>query len=128
MKTWNDVLSLSFKKVRRSRGKCKGLDPEIKQLMQEERNVKKDWVEGREKGEKLNCLQAEISQKIAENVEAAMAEKVHKISLSKCPQAEVFKIRRNINRTESMDFPLSDTKGNVRVTKEGIDEVISPHF
>ena len=128
MKTWNDVLSLSFKKVRRSRGKCKGLDPEIKQLMQEERTVKKDWVEGREKGEKLNCLQAEISQKIAENVEAAMAEKVHKISLSKCPQAEVFKIRRNINRTESMDFPLKDTKGNVRVSKEGIDEVISSHF
>ena len=128
MKIWNDILSISFKKVRRSLGNCKGMDPEIKQLMQEERNVKREWIEGCEKDERLNSLQTEISQRIAENVETAMAEKVQKIFLSKCPQAEVFKIRRNINRSESLDFPLKDTKGNIRVSKDGIDEVISSHF
>ena len=71
--------------------------------------------------EKLNCLQAEISQKIAENVEAAMAAKVQKIYLSKRTQAEGFKFRWNINRTESLNFPLKDTNGNIILNKEGHD-------
>ena len=128
MKIWNDILSKSFEKVRRSKGNCQGLDPAIKQLMQEERNVKRDWIEGKEKEEKLSSLQAEISRGIAANIESKMEEKVYKVTSAKCPQAEVFKIRRNVNITERLDFPLKDTNGNIRVTKQGIDGVISAHF
>ena len=50
------------------------------------------------------------------------------ISSAKYPQAEVFKIRRNATKTPNLDFPLKDMNGNTRVTKEGIDEVITSHF
>ena len=128
MKIWNDILSISFKKVRKSKGNCRGLDHEIKQLMSEERNVKKEWDDGKAKEEKLNSLRGEISRKIAANIEAEMENKLHKITSAKCPQAEVFRIRRNINKTESLDFPLKDSDGNIKVTRQGIDEVISSHF
>ena len=95
--------------------------------MVEERNVK-GWNDGKKKEEKLSSLQAEISQKIAANVEAEMESKVHKVTSSQNPQSEVFKIRRKINKTENLDFPLKDSDGNIRVGREGIDHVISSHF
>ena len=127
MKLWNGAMARSFRKVRKSKGSCRGLDSEIKQLMSEERNVKK-WNDSREKEEKLKDIRAEISQRIAANIETEMKNKVHSITSAKCPQAEVFKIRRNMNKTENLDFPLKDSDGNIRVTKQGIDEVISSHF
>ena len=42
MNVWNDVLSKSFKKVRRSANNKKGMDCDIKQLMNEEVNIKKE--------------------------------------------------------------------------------------
>ena len=128
VKLWNEVLSKSFRKVRKSKGRCRGLDGDIKQLMSEERNVKKNWNDSREKEEKLRDIREEISQRIAANIETEMKSKVHSVTTAKCPQAEVFKIRRNIRKTENLDFPLKDSDGNVRVTKQGIDKVISSHF
>ena len=128
MDLWNDVLSQSFKKVRRSSNKERGIDRNIKQLMVKEGNIKRDLPDGKDKEEKLSQIRAEIGRRIAENIEKMMEHKVEKISEAKCPQAEVFRIRKNFTRTENLDFPLKDRNGNIRVTKNGIDEVISSHF
>ena len=128
MKVWNETLSKSFKKVRASNKRRSGVDERTKKLMQEERNIKKEWSDGKEKEEKLEEIRSEIGSNIANNIEEAMEEKLQKISLAKCPQAEVFKIRRDAKKTQNLDFPLKDIDGNTRVTKEGIEEVITSHF
>ena len=128
MNMWDQVLSKSFEKVRPSSNRVKGVDNNVRSLMQEERKIKKEWSEGQDKEKKLNDIRSEISSNIATNIEHAMEEKVQKIACAKCPQAEVFKIRRNATKTENLDFPLKDVHGNIRVTKEGIDEVIASHF
>ena len=128
MRLWNEVIDKSFKKVRRSTKSIQGVDEEIKELIREERIVKKEWKSGQEKDKKLEAIRSEISWKIAENVEESMITKMKEVTASKCPQAEVFKVRRNVAKTEIVDFPLKDENGNIRVTREGIDEVISNHF
>ena len=128
MNIWNDVLSKSFKKVRRSKSNLRGVDHDIKQLMSEERSVKKEWQDGKVKEEKLTELRTHISDRIAENIEKIMEDKIEKLKVAKCPQAEVFKIRRNAMKQDNLDFPLKDKNGNIRVTKQGLDEVISSHF
>ena len=42
-KLWNNTLKNSFKKVRRSKNKVKGLDYHVKKLLKEEREVKNKW-------------------------------------------------------------------------------------
>ena len=128
MTVWNDALARSFKKVRRSANDKRGIDHGIKQLILEERDIKKEMPDGKEKEVKLKEIRTEIGCRIADNIEKVMESKVEKISSAKCPQAEVFKIRKNFSRTENLDFPLKDNNGNIRVTHQGIDEVISSHF
>ena len=128
MKVWDDAIDKSFKKVRSSTKRMKGIDESIKKLMNEERVVKRDWLNGQCKDAKLEQVRTEISDKIAKNIEKEMEKKIEEIASSKCPQAEVFKVRRNMAKTISMDFPLKDERGNIRVSKEGIDNVISTHF
>ena len=128
MEVWNNALSKSFKKVRASKNRQSGVDDKTKKLIQEERIVKKEWKEGKEKDTKLEEIRNEISSNIATNIEQSMEEKLQNISSAKYPQAEVFKIRRNATKTPNLDFPLKDMNGNTRVTKEGIDEVITSHF
>jgi hypothetical protein len=125
---WNETLTQSFKKVKRSKNRTSGLDCDIKELIHEEREVKVSWKEGMEKQQKLVLIREEISLKIAANLEKSSKEKLNDIANSKCPHAEVFKIRKNTKRSERMDFPLKDVNGNIRVSKRGIDEVISNHF
>ena len=128
MDVWNIVLSKSFKKVRRSLNDKRGIDQTIKQLMNKEGSIKRKFPDGKEKEEKLNEIRAEIGNRIAENIEKAMEHKVEKISQAKYPQAEVFKIRKSFSRTENLDFPFKDKNGNIRVSRNGIDEVISTYF
>ena len=104
------------------------MDGETKKLLQEERSVKKEWREGKEKDIKLEDIRSEISRNIAANIEQEMEEKLQKISDAKYPQAEIFKVRKNIKKSQNLDFPLRDINGNIRVTREGIDEVITSHF
>ena len=127
-KVWNETLKRSFKTVKRSKNRTVGVDSEIKELMLKEREVKGEWKVGVEKQEKLDQIREEISKKISVNLEKSTKEKIDNIAKSKCPQAEVFKIRKSIRKSESMDFPLKDMNGNVRVSKQGIDQVISDHF
>ena len=105
-----------------------GMDDEIKELMKEERMVKSEWKDGKEKETKLENIRLKISKNIAENIEMEMEKKVEQITTARYLQAEIFKIRRNMKKIENMDFPLKDKDGNVRVSKEGIDEVISTYF
>jgi hypothetical protein len=97
-------------------------------LVKEERKVKKEWISSAEKDKRLDEIREEVSIRIAKNLEDAADEKLRKLCTSSCPPAEVFKIRRHRKKTECLDFPLKDKKGNIRVTREGIDEVISDHF
>ncbi len=69
-----------------------------------------------------------ISVAIASNVKAEMEKKMEKLMNSSCPQAEVFKVRRESKKNVAMDFPLKDHEGIIRVSREGIDKVISDHF
>ena len=125
---WNELLTQSFKKIKRSKNTTGGLDCEVKELMQEEREVKLEWKVGVEKQQKLSEIQEKVGKKIAINLEKSSKEKLSNLANSKCPHAEVFKIRKNTKKSENMDFPLKDVNGNIRVTKQGIDEVISNHF
>ena len=59
--------------------------------MNEERVVKRDWLNGQCKDAKLDQVRYEISDKIANNIEKEMEKKIEEIASSKCPQAEVFK-------------------------------------
>ena len=126
--SWNSTMQESFKKVRRSKKRVKGVDQHVKTLIQQEREVKKSCPDGQEKENKLIMLQEEISAHIAFNVERNLEVELSKIEQSKCPQAEVFKVRKNYNRKVSTDFPLKDIDGNIKVTRNEIDEVISAHF
>ena len=128
MKIWDDTIQKSFKKVTRSSKSIRGVDEHIKNLMHEERRIKKEYHKEQNKSGKLEQIRKEISERLTENMEKEMQKKVEEISGSKCPQAEVFKIRRQMTKTENLDFPLKDEKGNIRVTAEGIDEVINKHF
>ena len=128
MKIWDDTIQKSFKKVTRSSKSIRGVDEHIKNLMHEERRIKKEYHKEQNKSGKLEQIRKEISERLTENMEKEMQKKVEEISGSKYPQAEVFKLRRQMTKTENLDFPLKDEKGNIRVTAEGIDEVINKHF
>ena len=63
MKVWDDAIHKSFKKVRSSTKRIKGVDESIKKLMNEERIVKRDWLNGQCKDAKLDQVRSEISEK-----------------------------------------------------------------
>ena len=59
----------------------------------------------------MEAIRSEISWKIAENVEESMITKMKEVTASKCPQAEVFKVRRNVAKTEIVVVRSSVTSG-----------------
>ena len=61
---WNQTMNSSFKKVRRSKKRMKGLDQHVKKLIQEEREIKKTMKDGKDKEDRLGQLQEEISANI----------------------------------------------------------------
>ena len=124
---WDVVINKSFKICRPSKNRMKGIDDRVKRLMEMERDIKSRG-QSEMKQNKLLEIQKEIGETIAENIKLEMENKLEKITQSSCPQAEVFKIRRETKRNVSMDFPLKDKSGNIRVSRDGIDTVISDHF
>ncbi len=116
MERWNSAISSSFKLARPSKNRRKGIDEHVKQLMNEERKLK-NQVDSVEKKRKLVQLHDMISEAIADNVKDEMEKKMEKLRNSSCPQAEVFKVRRESKKTESMDFPLKDWEGNVSLER-----------
>ena len=66
---WKEVMEDSFKKVKKSRNRSSGIDDEVKELVKEERKVKKEWSGGTEKDRRLIEIREEVSIKIAKNLE-----------------------------------------------------------
>ena len=77
-------------------------------MINQERVVKKEWLNGHCKDTKLDKVRSEISDKIVKNIEKDMEKEIREMASSKCLQAEVFKIRKNIAKTINIDFPLKD--------------------
>ena len=127
MVKWEKSMVQSFKKIS-PRNAVKGLDRDIKDLMEKERWIKKNVLDNAERCIKLSVVRKKISDLLEKNLSHEMSEKVIKVSTSKNPQAEIFKIRRECKTNVRVDFPLKDGEGNVQVTKQGIDKVISVHF
>ncbi len=128
MKRWNVAFNQSFDLIKPSNKRIKGVDQEVKLLLARERSIKSSTKEADVKEKELKEIQNKISTMIAKNLSNEMQEKIHKLSEASCPHAEVFKIRRNNKRSVNLDFPLKDVKGHIRVTRDGVDEVISHHF
>ena len=74
------------------------------------------------------AIRSEIGESIAENLRLEMEDKLDRVKKASCPQAEVFKIRKQYKKSIPMDFPLKDINGKIRVTRAGVDEVITDHF
>ncbi len=125
---WDDIVNTSFARVTHSNKTMGGVDSEVKELMIIERLVKSKVKDGELDEEMLAALQNDIADKIETNLRDRMMEQIDNVVNSKCPEAEVFKVRRHFNNNVVTDFPLRDDEGNVQVTKEGLDGVINKHF
>ena len=65
---------------------------------------------------------------ISQNRSREMEDSVKKVLVSSNPYSEVFKIRKNLKKKETVAFPLRDSRGNLQVDKNGIDLVVNDHF
>ena len=73
-------------------------------------------------------IRKKINVQIEENRNKDVVERMEKIEGAKCPQSEIFKIRRERNAVQKIGFPLKDKDGKIQVTKYGIDQVVKQHF
>ena len=128
MLKWNNVMKKSFQVVKPSRNTRKGVDPDVKALLKEEKRIRNTVQDKAEKGRRLAVLQREIGEKISANVSAEIESKVQGIIKSDKPQSKVFGVRRNMKKSLNIGFPLKDKHGTVQVSKHGIDGVINQHF
>ena len=125
---WSDAINQSFEKITPKR-KCKsGITEEVRDLMREERWVRKNVLENPERGRRIAGIRKKINVQIEENRNKDVVERMNKIQGAKCPQSEIFKIRRERNAVQKIGFPLKDQGGKIQVTKSGIDQVVKKHF
>ena len=118
----------AFEKVSVHNKMTNGITKEVKELLQEERNIRENVLQNPERGRKIYEIQQRIQKKIVENVEKECKVKIGNIINAKNPQSEVFKVRRNFKKPENIGFPLKDKNGIVRNDKNEIDKVINEHF
>ena len=99
----------------------------VKELLKLERDcTMKDETE--QSKQELKLIHEEIAVVISKNIRKEMESKLECLVKSKSPQNDVFKIRKGFKKNVSIDFPLKDKYGSIRVTREGIDQVIDSHF
>ena len=106
LKGWNKLMERSFHIVKPSKTIKRGIDGDLKKLLDEEKWVRKNIKENPERGRRIAQLQKCISKRIAENISKEMEEKVKNIIEAENPLAKVFKVRRNVNHTVNLDFPI----------------------
>ena len=128
MSKWNNSIRNSFQEVRPSKNRQRGVDPEVKNLLKEEKMIRRSVSDNVEKGRRISEVQKQISQKIASNLVAETEAKVIEIVEADNPQSKVYNIRRSIKKNNNIDFPLKDSNGVLQVSKSGVDKVISKHF
>ena len=125
---WDSALKSSFHVVKPNKSTLRGVNPEIKLLLDEERWIRENVQVNPERGKRIAEVQMKIAAKIAENMAEEMEHKVNKVIKSDRPQSKVFSVRRKFKQTTNIDFPLKDCNGVVQVSKEAIDQIISAHF
>ena len=125
---WEMAMVKSFRIVTPSKRTRKGVDAEMKILLDREKWIRENILENPERGQKIADIQMLISEKIAEKLQCETEEKVNKIIQSERPQSKVFSVRRNTRKITNIDFPLKDVNGVVQVSREGIDKIITTHF
>ena len=81
-----------------------------------------------ERGKQLFEIQKSVNKELGIKRRKEMERKVNMVINAKQPQAEIFKTRRNMKKVTNIDFPLKDNKGNIQVTKIGINKVITTHY
>ena len=128
MDQWMLAMEKSFHVVKPTKSMRKGVDSELKALLDEEKWVRRNILENPERGRRIAAIQNEISMKVAENIEAEMELKVNNILQSDNPHSKVFGVRRSEKKGNNLDFPLKDENGVTQVSKDGIDRIISMHF
>ena len=128
MSKWDCSISKSFHEVKPGKNKLPGVDAEVKELLREERLIRKNVTDNVEKGRRIFEVQKRISGKIADNLKAETEGKVLDIVHADNPQSKIFNIRRKVKKNSFVDFPLKDSNGVLQVSKTGIDQIISEHF
>ena len=125
---WGVLMDNSFKKVSRGSKVKPGICEKVKELLQKERWIKQNILDNPERGKMIYNVRKEIREKIEANNALELVETIKKVSGSRNPHAEVFKIRKRLKKVETVGFPLKDIKGNLHVDQLGIDQVINHHF
>ena len=125
---WDSCLESSFPRVSTNKRLKMGICDEVKELMEKERWIKKNVTSNPDRGRMISEIRQEIATKISANRKIELESMLSKVICSRNPHAEVFKVRRNMLKSENLGFPLKDAKGNLQVTKRGIDIVINDHF
>ena len=128
MRKWNEAMSKSFHVVKPSKSIRKGVDDEMKKLLDQEKWIRKNVVHNPERGRQIAEIQKQISAKVASNNKAEIEKKVNNVLQSDNPHSKVFKVRRNWKANVNIDFPLKDKHGILQVSKEGVDQIINSHF
>ena len=128
MVTWDSSIKKSFQEVKPGKNRVRGVDPEVKELLKEEKYVRNNVTDMVERGRRLSEIQKLISQKIAINLTAETELKVFDIVQADNPHSKVFNLRRKMKKNHSIDFPLKDSNGVLQVSRTGIDQVITKHF
>ena len=128
MAKWDESIRNSFQEVRPSKNRQRGVDPEVRELLKEEKMIRRSPSDNAERGRKIFEIQKLISQKIATNLVAETEAKVTEIVKSDNPQSKIYSIRRSVKKNNNIDFPLKDSNGVLQVSKSGVDQVISKHF
>ena len=125
---WKAAMDMSFHIVKPSKSIRRGVDTELKQLLDKEKWIRKNVLLNPERGKQIAEIQKQISAKVQSINAAEMERKVNDIVQSDNPHSKVFKVRRNLNSSKNVDFPLRDEYGVQQVSKEGVDKIIGAHF
>ncbi len=120
---WDTLMKNSFQIITPKKS-MKGVDADVKMLLKEEKWIRCNVLENPERGRRIAEIQKRIGEKVAFNNAVEIEAKVN----SDTPQSKVFQVRRNMNRSCNIDFPLRDKNGTLQVGREGIDKIISEHF
>ena len=128
LERWDLAMKKSFSVVKCNRSTKRGIDDELKCLLDKEKWIRKNVLENPERGRRIAETQKLIAEKIADKTLSEVENKVNMIIRSDRPQSKVFKIRRDLKMTTNIDFPLKDEQGVLQVSREGIDKVIKGHF
>ena len=125
---WMAAMDRSFHVVKPSKSIRKGVDAELKQLLDKEKWIRKNVQLNPERGKQIAEIQKQISAKVQSINAAEIERKVNEIVQSDSPHSKVFRVRRNLKSSKNLDFPLKDEYGVQQVSKEGVDRIINEHF